>query len=208
MAALPLPDDNIHAIVRGAVNHLTRRGVPAEREDLQQEGLRIAYQTLARLSLRTRTKGRDNPAGYTYIAVRRELGNYISRNLAVPSIGCAWALARTVQDRDPVSVVESLPDASPSPEEALLHKERVRHRDRDRIALRRALDRLLDADDRRIVDCLFGLDGLPDQRPRHVARILGIDVRAVYRARNVLVARAAACGTLHRLRESSFGGDE
>lgn len=165
-------------LVDWVIHGLRRKGAPiSDLEDLKQQGLAVAAQT------RARYEAASEP-GYLYSALRKALGNYISKNLTLLSIGSNHKVARTVQHRAAVEVVENKPDFR-TPESVFLGLERGRLLARWRIDFRRTVDRHLarfSPDDQALVERLFGLDGLPPISPRQSG-----DARRAYRLKRILI---------------------
>lgn len=169
-----------------AVEHLVRARIPADPEDLKQEGQVIALATLQRYPDKAREPG------YLYTAVVRHLGKYASRCLAAVSIsGAVYHRAREFQYRVPVEDWHRI--TSRGPEDELLEGGDLKALTEWRTDVRRFLEeRVLSALPEttvEIVKYLFGFDGLSPMRPAAVAEHLGVDVREVYRARVKLQKR-------------------
>ena len=185
----------LESVVRQVVRRFRRKGCFfVEPQDLHQEGYRIAL-----AALMNPKRDHERPAeNYVYMAVCRELGNYVSKQLAVPSIMGHWHEARDMQYRDDL---EEQVLVSPwlNPEERVIDKEMLSHQMRIRILLRRLLMHLLSESDQEIVNRLYGFDGVtPAGKPALAARQLGLPVKQVYKA-TVNLRRAVGSLEVYRL---------
>lgn len=178
--------DEVEAVVAGVVKRFKRKRAPADFVDLHQEGIRIALSTLDKYGERAWDKG------YLHCAVRRELGNYLSKQVAVCTIKDNWTMARTIvgtsldahRGGDDEGPPLQLVDKGPQPDDGLMHRAGARQASRWRIDFRRALDRVLfpfDDVQREIIEELYGLGGTPSKLSGTIARERDIPVRDIYR---------------------------
>lgn len=192
----------LQAIVDQVARGFVRKGYSAhvDLDDICQEGMRIA------LAAALKTDPKMNPEGYVYTAVSRELGNYISKQVAVPSIHGNWTEARFHQVRCGVGDEEGghdLPDEQPTPEARTLDFEREHRMSRWKIELRRKLlSKFKVEEELSIVERLYGLDGFPSaETPARVAEQLGCNVRKVYRVTQK-IAKLAGDLEVYQLRQA------
>ena len=170
----------IASVVDRTVRHLLARGAPADRDDLVQEGWRIALESLPRYN---RQKG--ELGGYLWVAVRLCLTNAIARWVAAVTLP-QDQLGRAADFRG-----WAIPDLGGplTPEVELGRAQAGRN-------LRAALDAVLETMDAK-GQVVIGLL-LIDTPPAQVASRLGISVAAVYRARKAVIRRGRASPALRQ----------
>lgn len=167
-------------IVETAVRVLMRKRAPANPEDLYQQGMLVALETEQRYPEASQN------GGYVYTAVLRRLGNYVSANLSSVSIGSRWELGREFQAHSLPEVVYEQPSTAETVEEQAVSLEDDLRLLGWRYEVKRYLEEevqpMFSEDDWSLIVRTYGLDGLPESKPRHLAEDLGIDVRSIYRA--------------------------
>lgn len=172
--------------VNRAIEHLSRARAPADSEDLRQHGHMVALDAMQRYP------DRACEPGYLYTVVLRQMGQYLSKNLAAVSMGAAFDRARQYQYRVPIDkLAEVLQGEAPDFVE-LERSERLRRWRGDvRAYLEDRVFPQLPEGAQPIVERLFGLNGHAPMRSSRVAGELGIDVRTVYRTRVRLISTLA-----------------
>lgn len=167
-------------IVQTAVRALMRKRAPGNPEDLYQQGMMIALET------EQRYPDAAQNGGYVYTAVLRRLGNYVSASISSVSIGSRWELGREFQAHALPEVVYEQPSTTGTVEEQAVELEDDLHLLGWRYEVKRYLEEeiqpMFSEDDWNLIVRSYGLDGLPESKPRHLAEELGIDVRSIYRA--------------------------
>jgi RNA polymerase sigma factor (sigma-70 family) len=191
-----------HLAIETAVTAVARRfkrlGAPVDPEEATQVGWRAALEALLNFDPK-----RGKLGGLLYTAVIRNVGDEMSRVLAVPSIGQHRELARELQTRVEIDdvVVNALVDET-TPEDLAIENQQARNLVSWRIRVRREVERVtakFSAAEREIVEAL--VDG---GKSREIAATLGVEPKQVYRVRAKLdrhLKESSALAVLNRARE-------
>jgi hypothetical protein len=177
---------------------------------LQQEGIRICLSALT-----TWREDHGTPLeNYLAVAVKRELGNYLSKTIAVVSVHGDWEKARDLQVRVDPSTVYMASDA-PTPDEVMEVRQQA-----DQLSAWRGKFRAVLADifsglseqEWEVALRLYGLDGYEEHKPREVAAVLGVPVNKIYRMRermkNAISYSPELWALTHQLKEIAPDGIE
>lgn len=184
--------------VDAAIGSLRCRQLPFRNiRELHQEGMKAALEALPRYR-----EDQGSRVGYLYVAVRRQLGNYASANLAAVAMSGHWDLAREYQHRVPVEewhlVTTDTPETILSARETRAQKLEWHHRFRHTVD---AILETLDAESAECVRLLHGLDTGVELPARQVAAKLDVPVTFVYRAQATFKRRVATHEGLHQLNQ-------
>jgi DNA-directed RNA polymerase specialized sigma24 family protein len=162
-------------VMRDVIKNAQRKYYNVDAEDLQQEAWRIA--------LSTWDKGIKAP-GYTYVAVSRELGNFVARTICPYSIHDNWEAARGIKHAVDLDAAEGwLDDEGSTPEVAALNVERTQALRDARRKFHRLLDNALEQvpEQARAVVREHTLADVYNGASQERAEQLGVTTRQFYR---------------------------
>jgi RNA polymerase sigma factor (sigma-70 family) len=192
---MKLVEPDVEAAAEIVVRKMQRSRAPGDIRDMRQVALLAALEARSRFDPR-----KGNLRSYLTSAAIRQVGNQISRDLSVVSIGRAWSSARDFAGR--VDPGDAHLEAGDDPESALSGAEEASARARWRLRLRRAIERTLDSLDdveRQAVERTFGLGGQAQIRVDEAAREMGVERAFVQRARARFKKAVAADDEMFRL---------
>lgn len=171
----------VEAAVKQAVNWFRRKfslGSDAiDREELLQQGWAVA---LAALQNYDPAKG--PLGGYLYTAIRRQLGNHITKAGSPVSIYGDWLACRNIQSAS-IDEAVKLASGAPNPEQAQLAQERLVAAALWQAKFDAAVESTLSiaTPQAREAFCRqYGINGYAEQPPREIAKAMDLPVRSVY----------------------------